>query len=410
MEKSRDVDVLRRLADQVVEISRKPIQNEKRELWRGHNSLRRTRPPVYVRWFLAMAEVIPDGGLECTDPFYRRYERALRTAIFQDLLGDDTIVEPWVTVQASRITPAEGLWGMAHERIRSQESGGSWKDLPAIREMEDAAKLVAPHHRIDEEATAHDAARLQAAIGDLIEINVDRSPAYLVYEGDISTQLCYLRGLEQVMWDMHDNPEFLHRLLAFMRDGILAVHAEAEAAGDWHLANHQNQAMPYSLEIPDPCANGPSVKRSQLWCYMQAQELTLISPRMFDEFMLQYQMPIMAPFGLVAYGCCEDLTNKIPYLRQVPNLRRIAVTPWADLPTCAEQIGEDYVLSWRPNPAEMLSTGFEGARIRQILREGLAVSRGCHIEIVLKDVHTLEGHPERLFEWVQIAREAVAGF
>ena len=47
--------------------------------------------------------------------------------------------------------------------------------------------------------------------------------------------------------------------------------------------------------------------------------------------MLQYQIPLMAPFGLAAYGCCEDLTPKIDLLRQIPNLRRIAVSPMADV-------------------------------------------------------------------------------
>ncbi|GAI58840.1 unnamed protein product [marine sediment metagenome] len=48
-------------------------------------------------------------------------------------------------------------------------------------------------------------------------------------------------------------------------------------------------------------------------------------------------------FGLVAYGCCEDLTYKVDMLRQIPNLRRIAVPPFADAAKCAEQIGRDYV-------------------------------------------------------------------
>ncbi len=40
-------------------------------------------------------------------------------------------------------------------------------------------------------------------------------------------------------------------------------------------------------------------------------------------------------------------------LRQFPNLRNIVVTPRADVRRCAEQIGTDYVISWRPNPADM---------------------------------------------------------
>ncbi|NLL83506.1 MAG: hypothetical protein GX230_04610, partial [Lentisphaerae bacterium] len=40
-------------------------------------------------------------------------------------------------------------------------------------------------------------------------------------------------------------------------------------------------------------------------------------------------------FGLVHYGCCEDLGEKIGMLRQLKNLRSIAVTPVANVRHCA---------------------------------------------------------------------------
>jgi len=72
------------------------------------------------------------------------------------------------------------------------------------------------------------------------------------------------------------------------------------------------------------------VTRAQLWGYMAAQEFTAVSPAMHEEFLLRYQLPILKQFGLVAYGCCEDLTKKIDMLRQLKNLRDIAVTPVAN--------------------------------------------------------------------------------
>ncbi len=127
----------------------------------------------------------------------------------------------------------------------------------------------------------------------------------------------------------------------------MTVYDEAEAAGDWHLSNSnvENQGEPYSLELPDPKPNGPNVKRDKLRFFNDAQEFTLVSPEMHDEFLLQYQLPIMEKFGLVAYGCCEDVTTKIDILRKIHNLRRIAVTPRADVARCAQQIQRDYILS-----------------------------------------------------------------
>jgi hypothetical protein len=206
---------------------------------------------------------------------------------------------------------------------------------------------------------------------------------------------------------MVDNREWLHKLMAFMRDGVLKVQEEAEKAGDWGLCAHQNQAMAYAEELPDPAANSNGTKRSRLWAFAAAQEFTGVSPAMHDEFLLQYQLPILRHFGLAAYGCCEDLTNKIDMLRQVPNLRRIAVSPFADVARCAEQIGRDYVFSYRPSPADMVSYRFDPHRIRSMLRRDLEACRNCHVDITLKDVETVEGDPDRVRKWVGIAREVI---
>jgi hypothetical protein len=185
-----------------------------------------------------------------------------------------------------------------------------------------------------------------------------------------------------------------------------------EDAGDWRLVDGRNQVMTYAQDLPDPRANSDPVTRQDLWIFMAAQELAGVSPKMHDEFMLQYQIPIMEKFGLAAYGCCEDLTNKIDILRKIPNLRRIAITPWADVESCGEQIGDEYVCSWRPNPAEMVCCGFDPDRIRRVVRaacEGFA-KNGCLFEICLKDVETVQNEPGRLPEFVRIVREVSAGY
>ncbi len=404
MTNNGDIQILRDLAKKYREISNKDIQNERRDLWRKHNSLERTRPLIYMRWLAAWHET-PESKLECEDPFYRQHENFLRQMIFQDTIGDDYIIEPWITQSASFITPPEGLWGLRIRHIPSPEPGGAWKFDPPIKSLEDFSQMVEPHHVVNEEATARNVAKLQDAVGDILEVNVDRGPVYQVWHADLSTDLAHLRGLEQAMWDMADNPEWLHGLLSFMSNGVLTTHEEAEAAGDWHLCNHQNQAMSYAQELADPKANSESVKRDQLWCFVASQEMAQVSPAMHDEFMLRHQLPIMEKFGLAAYGCCEDLTHKIDMLRKVPNLRRIAVTPWADVRKCAEQIGQDYVFSWRPSPAEMICSGFDPDYIRKVVKDAMEASKGCHVDITLKDVQTVQHRPENLKEWVKIVRE-----
>ena len=284
MSPSRDVQILRDLAKRYVEVHSKDIQDERRDLWRRHNSLVRTRPLIYVRAY-AWSEV-PESALECEDPFYRTHEDFFRQMLYRDRFGDDYIIEPWIPLSARHVTPPDGIWGPAIGRIPSPDPRGAWKYDPPLKELDDIDKLVPPHHVIDEEATAQDLGRLQDAVGDIVEVSLSRAPVYRTWNADISTNLAYLRGLEQVMWDMVDHPEWLHGLVAFMRDGILRAQEEAEIAGDWHLCDHQNQAMSYALELSDPQADGQSVTRDQLWTFVASQEMAQVGPAMHDEFIL----------------------------------------------------------------------------------------------------------------------------
>lgn len=398
-----DRTILRDLAQRYVEVCNHPIQNDRRRLWRQHNSLKRTRPLIFTMRF-AWKEM-PQARCQCSDPFLRTYEDFLRHQIFWDSLGDDSVFEPWVTLPAAyRCTG----WGVSGERQRAPSAErGSYKIDYPIKNPEDVNLLRAPWHEIDEEETARRAGILAGAIGDIITINIERAPAYRMWTGDIATDLGHLRGIENFMLDMYDRPQWLHSLVAFMRDGILRTHEQAEAAGDWGLSAHQNQAMPYAEELADPAANVNGVMRKQLWGYMAAQEFTVVSAAMHDEFLLRYQLPILSAFGLASYGCCEDLTHKIGMLRQIPNLRRIAVTPAANVARCAEQIGGDYVFSYRPNPVDMVCYGFDAERISSILRHDLRACKDCHTDITLKDVETVQNDPERVRKWVALTRQII---
>lgn len=400
---SNDKTILRDLAQCYLEICARNGQKENRDLWRRHNSLKKTRPLIYVRAF-AWKEM-PESQCVCKDVFFRHYEDFFKSRLFWASMEDDSVFEPWLTVPA---VYRHSGWGVAIKRHFSGEEGGSFKVDYPLKSAADINKLVVPRHEIDEEQTALKTERLQDAIGDIIKLNLDRAPAYRSFSGDISTDLGYLRGIENIMADMYDNPERLRQLVKFMSDGILKTHLEAEAAGDWCLTAHENQAMSYAEELPDPAPNVNGVPRKKLWAFMAAQEFTGVSPAMHNEFLLQYQLPILRQFGLTAYGCCEDLTRKIDMLRQIPNLRRIAVAPSANVAQCAEQIGTGYVLSYRPSPADMVSYDFDEERIRRIIGRDLQACQNCHVDITLKDVETVAGDPARIRRWVKLVRKIIA--
>ena len=79
----------------------------------------------------------------------------------------------------------------------------------------------------------------------------------------------------------------------------------------------------------------------------------------------------------------------------------------ANVAKCAEQIGSDYILSYRPSPSDMVGYGFDPDRIRRIMSHDLEACKECHIDITLKDVETVEFDPKRVRRWVEITRELI---
>ena len=400
--------VLYDLASRVMERALSPDMEEKRRLWTKHNSFHGDRPLIYLRAY-AFDEFFDESVLKCEDPFLRQYEKTLHETLFRSTLGDDYIIEPWLVLNASYHMHNGERWGVPVSLGEKVQRGGAAAYKPILIDEDYSCLKPARHYSVDQEQTARRQERLEQALGGAMPVFVSRQGPYGMWDGDISTDLAKLRGLEQIMWDTYDRPEWLHELLGFMRDSILQNHQEAETAGGFSLADSQNQCMPYAEELPAPDPTKAGVSQKDLWCFMAAQEFTGFSPEMFWEFILQYQKPIMERFGLSAYGCCEDLTGKIPYLRRVKNLRRIAVSPFANARRCAEEIGKDYILSWRPNPSLMLATGLDEDLVRRHMKEHFEIFKENHnvFDITLKDVETVNHQSENVKRWTEIVREEI---
>jgi len=409
-----DIRVLRELAKQTMEIAALDVQNERRALWRDFNSLKTYRVPVYILDPQGMwREVFSESELECEDGFLRQYENWLKLQLYHASFGDDFIVEPWVTVRPAyaNTEPDWQTWGVhvAMERIR--ETMAYHLIEPPVTNPGDIGKLIAPNGVIDRAATQKRVDELEDAIGDIIGVVPDFYPVGI---SNLSYTLAYLLGPEQMLYQMYDQPDLVHALSKIISEHSLKVCDSAETQGLFSncdqsfLGNPGIQAMPYCHELPDPGA-WQTLSLDRHWIYDCSQEFECVGPDMYEEFVLSYQRPVYEKFGLTSYGCCENLTKKIPYLKKIRNLRRVAVTPWANDGECAEQLGDKYVVSWRPNPSEMIMSGFDAGRIKAIVKRAKKIyeSHNCHWEINLKDFITVERDRDRLKNWVSIVRAAL---
>ncbi|MDP2990928.1 MAG: hypothetical protein Q8O57_10240, partial [Kiritimatiellota bacterium] len=256
MTMQHDIDILRALGERYAAIAALPIQEAKRKLWTDHFSLKPARVPILATcgmWNVWCRDVFGDARMQCADAFFRQYERDLRMRIFQhEVVGDDAIQEPWLPLRAAVKGKWGHLWGVAESMHAPGVEGGAAAFDPPLKSWDEVSKLCMTHHEVDEAQTASNLEKLSKAIGAILPIDVQRTPAYSAFMSDISTSIIKLRGMEQLMLDMYEAPEEVHRLLAFMRDGILQNHREAEEAGHFSLTSGHNQAMPYAEDIEPP--------------------------------------------------------------------------------------------------------------------------------------------------------------
>jgi len=72
--------------------------------------------------------------------------------------------------------------------------------------------------------------------------------------------VAFLRGLNQMMYDVIDNPDLIHRLMAFLRDGTLALLNYLEEEGLLSLNNDGayvgSGGLGWSKELPLPDFSG----------------------------------------------------------------------------------------------------------------------------------------------------------
>jgi hypothetical protein len=234
---------------------------------------------------------------------------------------------------------------------------------------------------------------------------------------DLSYHLFYeytaLRGLQEALVDMLDNPQMVHDAMAFFEEGHRRL-LRQYLAQDLLALNNDNTAIytsghGYTDRLPRPGHDPARVRPEDLWGWAEAQELAVVSPEMHAEFAFPYEKRLLAPFGLNGYGCCDDVTRKLDFVLTLPNLRRVAVSPWADVEHCAERLRGNVILMWKPQPAHLVGA-FDRQRIAAYLRGAVAAARrhSCVLEIVLLDTHTCGNCPEKFDEWIRIACQAVS--
>ncbi len=248
----------------------------------------------------------------------------------------------------------------------------------------------------------------QELLGDILEVYTQ---GFWWWSLGLIEEWTKLRGMNQTFLDMMDEPELVHAGLRRLMEGRLAWLDSLEQQGLLSLNNGNHYVgsggFGFTHDLPGPGFDG-KVRLSDMWGFCESQNMSAAGPAQLEEFVLPYQLPIMERFGLNCYGCCEPLHLHLDLLlAKVPRLRRVSISPWADKRICAEKLGNKAVYSWKPNPAYLAGVSLDADLVRRDIRETVEICRehGCTLEIILKDTHTCNHHPERFDAWTKIAME-----
>ena len=402
---NQDRNILRLLAEEVQILSAEPIQKEKQKLWYSHNKLISKRPLVFADPENGWNEIITEDQIKCKGNLARRWEVVLRKEIFWGKhIKDDKPIDPVFNIG---YTFHESDWGIP-EIFHGGEKGGSYIWEAPVKSFKDFQKIHFPKIIVDYHASDETLSLADYIFSDYLKVN--RKGIW--WWGLIRTwDLVRLVGLEQMMILMYDNPELIHSLMKLLSDGTLDRLKFLQENNLLTLNNDGTYigsgGLGYTRELPKNDFDNKKVKTSDMWGFSESQETVSISPCMFEDFIFQYQLPVLKQFGLNYYGCCEPLERKWNIIKNIPNLRRVSVSSWADYKKMAEFLKDQYIYCFKPSPTGLSVANMDKDSERNKIRKILNITKGCVLDILMHDNHSLGGNPDNIIQWVKIVKEEI---
>ncbi len=404
----RDYEVLRGLGGKLAEIAVLPVHKEKRALWTANNDLKPVRPLVLMDqlpWHeLAKSD---EMKLECEDAFLRSVEQSIREILYRWAhFPVDMVVENRLDVPKTVRNLDYGI----HIREESlKEDPGN--DIYSHK-YEDQLRTIEDLDALKEDAVEADAALDQKHLEILNEIFKGLLPVRLsgvqIHAG-IWDRIAQMRPAEHILWDLADDPDLIEATVKKFVQLSLATVDQCEALGLLDPAlQYVHCTGAYVSDLPGDSFTGEKALAKDCWAFGMAQLFATVSPAMHDEYEIELVKPLYERFGLMYYGCCEPLHDRIHLIRKIKNVRKISISPWANIDIAAEQIGRDYEFSSKINPA-FIANGFVKDDIVDQFSHVLRATQahGTPAEFILKDVSTLGNHLERLDMWAELAMHLV---
>ena len=407
----KDKAILRELGKQIADIAMLPIQQERKELWARMINLKETRPMIWMCDFCwNEMEVGDELILQTSSKFCQNIEEELRSILYRwKHMPCDMIVDP--VAYSSLVFSNSGFGIILDETTLETESENavvSHEYHTQIKDEDDIEKIQTPR-------ISHNTKKSEEnyqAYGDIFDgiLTVEKRgvPGFWYSLWD---KLITWTGVQEALTDLALRPEYMHKLADRLMTASLGALDQYEELNLLSLNNNNTRigsgAYGYTDELPQDGYTPEHVRTQDIWGCAADQILGDVSPKMHEAFAMEYDRRWLSRFGLTHYGCCEPVHNKINMLRTVPNLRRVSISPWANLEKAAAQIQGDYVLSIKVNPEILARDSWHPEQAREEIETKMKIAKAhnCPAEVIMKDISTVRHEPQRLWEWAKIAAE-----
>ena len=407
----KEKDVLRRLGAKIAEIAALPVHDEKACLWQKMNDLHQERPMVWINeipWH--EMNVNDELTLQTDHPWARSLEQSIRRTIYQwkhmpcDMVVNDYLDCP-VVYRTTDFGIVEDV-DTAHTDMKNDIYSRHFKIQ--IKEPGDIDKIHLPKITYMPIATQYSFDAMQDIFSGIIPVKKIGQTHIWYTPWDF---LIRWWGIEEAMMDLYLRSEMVHAAYERMVDAWMYELDQFEAQNllslDCNNTRIGSGGYGYTNELPGKDFDPAYVRAHNMWGCSNAQIFSSVSPEMHWEFALEHDMRWLKRFGLTYYGCCEPLDFKSEILSRIPNLRKVSVSPWVTSERAIANYGDKYVLSRKPSPSVFIEWDKEEAK-RQLM-EFKNTAKDCNVEFIMKDISTVRYHPQRLWEWAEMAMEVVSG-
>ena len=281
-----------------------------------------------------------------------------------------------------------------------------------IRNIDDLEKIKFPVITHNSEATEIRYQYMNEIFGDILPIRKQGQTHIWFTPWDY---LVRWWGVQEAMMDLILRTDMVHHFYEKMVQAWMVELDQFEAQNllslDCNNTRIGSGGYGYTSEMPGEPFDEEYVKPHNMWGCSNAQIFSEVSPEMHWEFAIEHDLKWLERWKMTYYGCCEPLAGKVHLLRKIPNLRKVSCSPWNNTQQAIAELGNEFVISRKPNPAIFAPKTFDPRQARKEIREFLVETGGeCHVEFIMKDISTVRYEPQRLWEWEKICMEEVQSF